>query len=250
MVKPRVIETSEGIQGEFNVEIYDRMMRSLRDRGWIETNQILKSGITEGVALEIGPGPGYLGLEWLKKTEGTKLTGLEISPKMISMAEKNAREYGLEERVKYVEGDAQKMLFENNTFDGAFTNGSLHEWSQPIWIMDELFRVLKPCGKYFISDMRRDMSPLMKWFMKLVTKPKEIRPGLTSSINASYTTEEIESIIAETGLEEHELKKLMMGFVVTGVKSASTSFTEGFATSISAKPRGEQHPSTSTQLSG
>lgn len=220
MVKPRVIETNEGIRGEFNVEIYDRMMRSLRDRGWVETDQILKSGITDGLALEIGLGPGYLGLEWLKKMEGTKLTGLEISPEMISIAEKNAREYGLEERVKYVEGDAQKMPFENNTFDGVFTNGSLHEWSQPIRILDELFRVLKPGGGYFVSDMRRDMSPLMKWFMKLVTKPKEIRPGLKSSINASYTIEEIESILAETSLKEHEVKKLMMGFVVTGVKSA------------------------------
>jgi ubiquinone/menaquinone biosynthesis C-methylase UbiE len=220
MVKPRVIETGEGIQGEFNVELYDRMMRSLRDRGWVETDQILKSGITEGLALEIGPGPGYLGLEWLKKTEGTKLTGLEISPKMISMAEKNAREYGFEGRVKYVEGDAQKMPFESNTFDGVFTNGSLHEWSQPRRILDELFRVLKPGGKYFVSDMRRDMGPLMKWFMKLVTKPKEIRPGLTSSINASYTIEEIEAILAETSLKEHEVKKLMMGFVLTGVKGA------------------------------
>jgi ubiquinone/menaquinone biosynthesis C-methylase UbiE len=220
MVKPRVIETGEGIQGEFNVELYDRMMRSLRDRGWVETDQILKSGITEGLALEIGPGPGYLGLEWLKKTEGTKLTGLEISPKMISMAEKNAMEYGFEGRVKYVEGDAQKMPFESNTFDGVFTNGSLHEWSQPRRILDELFRVLKPGGKYFVSDMRRDMGPLMKWFMKLVTKPKEIRPGLTSSINASYTIEEIEAILAETSLKEHEVKKLMMGFLLTGVKGA------------------------------
>jgi ubiquinone/menaquinone biosynthesis C-methylase UbiE len=219
MVKPRVIETNEGIQGEFNVEIYDKMMRSLRDRGWIETDQILESGITEGLALEIGPGPGYLGLEWLKKTEETKLNGLEISPEMINMAEKNAREYGLEERVKYVWGDAQKMPFENNTFDGVFTNGSLHEWSQPRMILDELFRVLKPGAKYFVSDLRRDMSPLMKWFMRLVTKPKEIRPGLTSSINASYTVEEIESILAETSLKEHKVKKPMIGFVITGVKS-------------------------------
>ena len=32
---------------------------------------------------EIGPGPGYLGLEWLKKTQGTHLTGVDISPGMI-----------------------------------------------------------------------------------------------------------------------------------------------------------------------
>ena len=218
MIKPRVIETNEGIQGELNVEIYDRMMRKLRDRGWVETDQILGAGITEGLALEIGPGPGYLGLEWLKKTGGTKLNGLEVSPEMINLAEKNAREYGLEDRVRYVLGDAQKMPFESNTFDGVFTNGSLHEWSQPRMILNELFRVLKPGGKYFVSDLRRDMSPLMKWFMKFVTKPKEIRPGLTSSINASYTGEEIDSMLEETILREYKVKRLMMGFVIIGVK--------------------------------
>jgi hypothetical protein len=70
MVKPRIVETEEGIQGEFNVETYDRFMRGMRDRRWIETNLVLKAGITRGLALEVGPGPGpgpgYLGLEWLK----------------------------------------------------------------------------------------------------------------------------------------------------------------------------------------
>ena len=42
MVKPRVVETNEGIQGEFTVEIYDKMMRNLRDKGWIETDLITK----------------------------------------------------------------------------------------------------------------------------------------------------------------------------------------------------------------
>ena len=72
MVKPRIIETDQGIQGQFNVETYDSMMRRTPDKGWIETNLILKAGITHGLALEIGPGLGYLGLEWLKKTEGNQ----------------------------------------------------------------------------------------------------------------------------------------------------------------------------------
>ncbi|HVP93210.1 MAG TPA: methyltransferase domain-containing protein [Acidobacteriota bacterium] len=219
MVKPRVIETGEGIQDELTVEAYDIMQRHLRDRGWIETDQIIKSGIDKGVVLEIGPGPGFIGLEWPKKTEGTKLNGLEISPTMIETAEKNAREYGVEARAKYVKGDAVKMPFENDFFDGVFSNGSLHEWSQPERVFDEVFRVLKSGGTYFISDMRRNMSPFMKWFMKLVTKPKEMQPGLKSSINASYTVEEIKSILATTSLKEHEVKKLMMGFVVTGAKN-------------------------------
>lgn len=200
MVKPRVVETEEGIQGEFNVEVYDRMMRRLRDKGWLEVNLLLKARICSGLALEIGPGPGYLGLEWLRKTEGTHLKGLDISPDMIEIAKKNAKEYNLEERVTYFKSDAQKMPFEDRSFDAVFTNGSLHEWSEPKRIFDEIYRVLKPKGRYCISDLRRDMNPIIKWLMRLMTKPREIKPGLISSINASYTVDEAQGILEETKL--------------------------------------------------
>src|SRR5271157_4676980 len=101
MTKPRVKETDQGIQGEFTVEIYNRFQRTMRDRGWIETNAIIKSGIQTGHVLEIGPGPGYIGLEWLKSTNATHLTGLDISPDMIAIAERNANEYSLSDRVEY-----------------------------------------------------------------------------------------------------------------------------------------------------
>jgi len=132
MVKPRTSETDHGIRGEFNVEIYDKMLSRLPDKGWMETDEIIKLGIDKGLILEIGPGPGYLGLEWLRKTEGTKLMAIEISPDMIKMAERNSKEYRLDDRIKYVHSDAQKMLFADNMFDGVFTNGSRHEWSQPL----------------------------------------------------------------------------------------------------------------------
>ena len=85
MVKPRVTETDEGIQDEIIVRIYDKMQRRFRDKGWMETKAIIKSGINAGTVLEIGPGPGYLGLEWLKETDGTNLKGVEISPEMIKI---------------------------------------------------------------------------------------------------------------------------------------------------------------------
>ena len=219
MVRPRIVETDEGIQDEFDVRTYNSMMRGLRDKGWMETDHIITSGITYGLALEIGPGPGYLGLEWLKKTESTMLLAVEISPEMTKIAERNAREYGLEGRVKYVKGDAHQIPFEDNTFDGVFTNGSLHEWSQPIRVFDEVYRVLKPGAKYFISDMRRDMNPFVKQFMKLMVKPKEIRPGFVSSINASYTTDEIRSVLDHSNLKEFVVAKTFMGLEITGVKS-------------------------------
>ncbi len=219
MVKPRAIETDEGIQGEFHVQAYDQMMRRMRDKDWLETKEILNAGIVQGLALEIGPGPGYLGLEWLKTTQETSLKGLEISPEMISIAERNAQEYGLCHRVHYVKGNALEMPFDEDTFDAVFTNGSLHEWSAPLKVFNEVHRVLKPAGKYCISDLRRDMNPLVKWFMKAVTKPKEIRPGLVSSINAAYTVQEIRTVLGTSRLQGHTVRQNIMGLVITGQKT-------------------------------
>ena len=218
MVKPRVVETGEGITGEFNVQMYDAMMRRLRDRGWLETKLIIGEGIASGHALEVGPGPGYLGLEWLSKTVDTTLQGLDISEDMIPIAERNAGEYGLTERVKYVKSDASEMPFEDGYFDAVFSNGSLHEWAMPVAILNEVARVLKPGGRYCISDLRRDMNPLIKWFMWFVTKPKEIRPGLISSINAAYTLEEAEDLLTGTQLQGWRVRKNVLGIVISGTK--------------------------------
>ncbi len=219
MVRPRVPETDQGIQGDFNVRIYDQMQRRLRDRGWIETKAVIASGIDHGLALELGPGPGYLGLEWLKHTRGTELCAVEISPDMIALAEANAREYGLSERWRCLPGDARKIPFPAGAFDAVFSNGSLHEWSEPVEIFNEIHRVLKPGGRYFISDLRRDLIPFFRWFLYLAAKPSEIRPGLVSSLRASYTPKEIEAVWCGSSLRESHLKKNPIGFEITGKKT-------------------------------
>ncbi len=217
MIKPRVVETDKGIQG-FDVEIFDRMARRLRDKSWQQTGLIIKAGINSGLVLEVGSGPGYVGLEWLKKTEGTQLKGLDISPDMVKVARRNANEYGFEKRVEYVISSADKMPFSDNAFDGVFSTSSLHEWSRPEIVFNEIYRVLKPSGKFCVTDLRRDMSPFIKFLMKLLTKPKEIKPGLVSSINASYTASEIEQILIKTNLKSFTIKNDPIGLCITGKK--------------------------------
>lgn len=218
MVKDRIIETNEGIQGEFDTEAYDQMMRTLRDKKYMETGAILKSVISKGSVLEVGPGPGYLGLEWLKNTKGTKLTGLEISSNMIKIAERNALDYGMENRVSYILGNAMEMPFKDSEFDAVFTNGSLHEWEEPVKIFNEIYRILKSGGRYFISDLRRDMNFIIKWFLKKTTKPREMVSGLISSMNASYIESEIRMILANSDLKDSHIKMNPFGLEITGGK--------------------------------
>ena len=219
MIKQRIPETNHGITGEFEVKDYDVVQRKLRDKGYMETDDIIKSGINYGSALEIGPGPGYLGLEWLKKTQNTNLTWLEISEDMKKIAEKNTKEYGLEKRVSYIISDATKKFpFENDKFNAIFTNGSLHEWRDPIVVFNEINRVLKRGGKFFVSDLKRNINFLLVLFIKSMTKKKSMRKGLETSIQAAYLKNEIEEILFKSELKDYNISENAFGFNITGQK--------------------------------
>ncbi|MDI9369389.1 MAG: class I SAM-dependent methyltransferase [Synergistaceae bacterium] len=124
MTRARVVETNEGIQSEITVEMFDRFARIMRDKGWLNVDSLHNAGLLAGRALEVGPGPGYVGLEWLKRQgENARLTGLEISPAMIEIAGRNAREYSLDGRAEYVLGNAMEMPFPDGSFDSVFSNG-------------------------------------------------------------------------------------------------------------------------------
>ena len=216
MLKPRVIETNEGIQNELTAQVFDAFAKTMRDKGWNGVDSMLQSGISSGNILEIGPGPGYIGLELLKKLSGAALTGCEISPAMIKIAEKNAASYGVD--AKYVQGNAISMPFEDSSFDAVISNGSLHEWEDPKRVFNEIYRVLRQGGRYCVTDLRRDVGWLKRSMVYHSTNPKEMRPGLLSSLNASYTAGEILEILSGSSLKNASVKKEFFGLCISGEK--------------------------------
>jgi ubiquinone/menaquinone biosynthesis C-methylase UbiE len=218
MTKLRVAETDHGIEGEFNVTKYDQMQRNFRDKGIMQTDNIIRSGLDHGSVLEIGPGPGYLGLEWLRKTKNTILIGAEISNDMIILANKNAAEYDLTDRVSYVEADGKYLPFPDRSFDGVFTHASLHEWADPEMVFREIHRVLKPGGYFYISDLRRNITWIVKQLMNAMVKPREIRPGLHTSLRAAYTVIELRQMLARTPLNNAQVRANPFGLQITGRK--------------------------------
>ncbi len=108
------------------------------------------------------------------------------------------------------------MPFEDGHFDAVFTNGSLHEWTDPVQVMNEMARVLKPSGRYLISDIRRDMKPLLKWLMYLGCKPRAMRPGLLMSVGAAYTPAELRGLVNSSHLPNPQVTSNVIGVSCTG----------------------------------
>ncbi|MFX1566868.1 MAG: class I SAM-dependent methyltransferase [Promethearchaeota archaeon] len=160
--------------------------------------------------LEIGPGPGWIGILIAKQNSSLKIIGLELSKDMIRVANKNKKDEGVDQQISYVHGNAEYMYqFLDNSFDLVFGNGTLHHWENPIKIFNEISRVLKSHGVFCISDGRRDIGLGAKVIFHIVKLfiPKFMRIGWKTSINAGYTPKELTQILDQSNLKNnYELK--------------------------------------------
>ncbi|MEV4917636.1 class I SAM-dependent methyltransferase [Streptomyces tirandamycinicus] len=219
-VAARVPETDEGLQGDELALKYDEMQRHIRDNGWLEEKieDILKAEIDSGEVLELGCGPGYLGLEWVTRADASaRLVGLDISPAMLRRASTNADGYGVTGRCTYTCGTVLALPFADHRFDHAISASSLHEWADPVTALSEMHRVLRPGGRYCVSDLRRDVDRTTFQFMK-ANIAADMRPGFRTSIRSSYVKSEVEEILRGTALETAVVTEVQMGIVITGRK--------------------------------
>jgi len=115
-------------------------MRMLRECG----------GRTEGICIDIGCGPGNLDVELAKRSKLT-IIGLDIDGDMKPFFEEKMRDAGIQDRVRFVEGDAQELPFPDDYADMIVSRGTLTFIPDIAKCLREVDRVLKPTGFAFLG---------------------------------------------------------------------------------------------------
>jgi len=91
--------------------------------------------------LEIGCGSGCDLLQFAR--HGAIAHGIDITPRHVELARQR-----IGDQAKVILGDATRLPFEDGEFDYVYSHGVLMHSTEPRQIVEEIFRVLRPGGRF------------------------------------------------------------------------------------------------------
>src|SRR5205823_6196126 len=112
-------------------------------------------GVDGGMILDVGTRVGLISLRILWQNENFFAIGMDRSSAMIDRARETAAAWQLDERAFFQVGDARKMRLKTAYFDLVISDSTLHVFDDPLSVLREINRVLKPKGGLLIRDLRR-----------------------------------------------------------------------------------------------
>jgi ubiquinone/menaquinone biosynthesis C-methylase UbiE len=179
-----------------------------------------------GEAVDLGCGAGQLVLELARQATGLYVTGIDLSEKMIADARQSLQPSGLEDRVNFRLGTVEEIPFPDQSLDLVISTLSLHHWTDPVKVVNEIDRVLKPGGAFYIFDLRRDMA--LPFYLVIWLATQFIVPAALHRVNepmgsrnASYTVQELVDLARQSRLRGGQVTAGPLWIVLAGKKSAA-----------------------------
>lgn len=109
--------------------------------------------------VDVASGRGMSGLQLARET-GADAIGVELSPTNVAAANEAALEAGLDDRVRFLQGDAEALPLTEATADGALCECALCTFPDKDAAARELARVLRPSARLALSDVTADPARL------------------------------------------------------------------------------------------
>lgn len=103
--------------------------------------------------LEVGSGVGAQTEILIRRYPHLKIMGVDASPEQIQQAESRLKPAVASGQVKYLKADATRLPFSENEFDGAFVCWLLEHVADPVAILKEVHRVLRPDAVIYCNEV-------------------------------------------------------------------------------------------------
>jgi ubiquinone/menaquinone biosynthesis C-methylase UbiE len=144
---------------------YDRGMRRLEPLLFGRDTRAQLCRQATGEVLEVAIGTG---LNLPHYPPGIRLTGIDLSPAMLTAAGRRAAELGM--TVDLREAPAERIIFDDHAFDTVVCTLSLCSVADDATAIAEMYRVLRPGGQLLLLDHVAVTNPILLALQRLWEK--------------------------------------------------------------------------------
>jgi ubiquinone/menaquinone biosynthesis C-methylase UbiE len=128
----------------------------------------------------------------------------DLSAYMLDLARLNIEIAGQIQRIQLEQADAKRLPYADAYFDVVLSNGSLHHIPEPLVVLREVVRVLRPGGVFFLRDLVRPdsaeaVTALVATYAGEANDRQQAK--FADSLRASLTLAEIRELIERLGYD-------------------------------------------------
>jgi demethylmenaquinone methyltransferase / 2-methoxy-6-polyprenyl-1,4-benzoquinol methylase len=181
--------------------------------------------------LDVATGTGDLAVAALKLNP-SKVTGIDISLKMLEMGKEKLIKKGLTDKIELLQADSENIPFGDSVFDVAMVAFGVRNFSDPLKGLSEMKRVIRTDGMIVVLEFSKPSGfpfrpvynfyfmNILPFFGKLFSKDKAAYNYLPESVMKFPDNEEFLNLLKLAGFAETIQIKLTGGVasIYTGVK--------------------------------
>ena len=182
-----------GIYGRYIVP--HLLALAMRNRELVPYRQLVGRAAS-GRVLEIGIGSA-LNLPFYGP-EVTEVVGVDPSPALVAMARR--RQSGLRFPLKVIEGTGEQVPLESGGFDTVVTTWSLCSVMDPVRVLGEARRMLRPDGQLLFVEHGRAPEPGVRWWQD------KLDPAWTRIAGGCHLNRKTDELVTDAGFRLDRLR--------------------------------------------
>jgi len=202
------------------------------DRFWRRRAiKIISESYKSPFILDVATGTADLAIAAMKLNP-SKITGIDISHKMLEIGKEKIRRKGFTGKIELVPGDSENIPFNDDNFDVAMVAFGVRNFSDPVRGLKEMYRVIRKRGMIMVLEFSKPSGfpfkpiyniyfrNILPFFGRLFSKDKAAYRYLPESVMKFPDNEEFLNLLVQAGFSGIHQVKLTGGVasIYTGIK--------------------------------
>ncbi len=205
VLEPEVMDTAE------DAAEYDAMDFAAPNGRFAEDALALLGERPGAEVLDVGTGTADIPVRMLRRDARLRVVGVDLAGEMLRLAARKVADAGLSAQCSLERVDGKALPFDAGRFDMVMCNSAVHHVPEPIALLRELARVVRPGGAVIVRDLIRPETTEEAWAtverVAAGDGPRQ-KQLFFDSLCAALTLEEVAALAREAGLGDARVARV------------------------------------------